>query len=443
MIGNNNQNQFAAIEVIQGNNQYVRENYNREAEGLRQSFPSVEPLPEIPEVEKEQNLLESIRMSNERELEQIIQDMPLPDNSNTNGNGDGTISPGNNGKKKRNVLTQKDLDYIKAIYEIQELTIEQKIQRIQGKMTISRSYCMQLLRKLKSGKSIDKSVVKKGRKLKYHTDIAKDIADKLNQDNQTTDFQLAEHCSQKFNFHCSRSGIQRVRTNKKIMKAAGLLPYTYKVCTRRGRSSNTPANKLLRKKVACDVHCSKERYKMAFIDETHWQIFSRKNYAKSPKGTKALVHQQKTRCNMTGIMAMTRDGPLYTSIIKNTPVTADIFQDYFIHVINMLPPNQRFCFYMDNARIHKKSELRAIVENTGHKIIFGAPYSPEMNPIEMVFSNWKEKVDTAIRNTTPSTTEIERVIQETWDSLEIQTFTNCVAHVYEEVYPKVVNMEDI
>ena len=72
MIGNNNQNQFAAIEVIQGNNQYVRENYNREAEGLRQSFSSVEPLPEIPEVEKEQNLLESIRMSNERELEQII-----------------------------------------------------------------------------------------------------------------------------------------------------------------------------------------------------------------------------------------------------------------------------------------------------------------------------------------------------------------------------------
>ena len=442
MSNNNNQNQFAAIEVISANNQYIRNNYHNEAEAIRRSLPVMEPLPEISDAEKEQNLLASIRMSNEREMEQINQSMPLPDNINTNENANETSSPESNGSKRRKI-TQENRDVIKAIYAVNELTLEQKVANIQNQIDITRPYCMQLLNNLKKGISIDLSVVKKGRKKKYHSGIAKEIANALNEDNQMTDEQLAQHCTETFGFQCSRSSIQKIRNDKEIMNEAGLKPYTIKVCSRRGRDSNSLANKTLRKKVASDVFNSKERYKMVFIDETSWNIFSRHNYAKSPQGSKAIVHRTHMKCNMTAIMAMTRDGPLYTVVIRNKSVDTSTFKDYFLHVLKQLPPNQRFCFYLDNARIHNKQVLHDILKNTGHKIIFGAPYSPEMNPIELIFSIWKDIVEKKIGNDIPTVSGVVDIVENTWDKIEAQTYTNCVAHVYEQVYPKVMAMQDI
>ena len=51
---------------------------------------------------------------------------------------------------------------------------------------------------------------------------------------------------------------------------------------------------------------------------------------------------------------------------------------------------------MDNARIHKQDVIKQLVEPTGNKVIFGAPYSPEMNPIDNIFGIWKRKVDEEI-----------------------------------------------
>lgn len=48
-----------------------------------------------------------------------------------------------------------------------------------------------------------------------------------------------------------------------------------------------------------------------------------------------------------------------------------------------------YSFVMDNASIHKGSELRDLVAERGHRLVFIPPYSPEFNPIEMSFSAFK------------------------------------------------------
>lgn len=46
---------------------------------------------------------------------------------------------------------------------------------------------------------------------------------------------------------------------------------------------------------------------------------------------------------------------------------------------------------LDNARIHQSHSLRQAVEEAGHRLLFLPPYSPDFNPIELVWGwlkNW-------------------------------------------------------
>ena len=47
---------------------------------------------------------------------------------------------------------------------------------------------------------------------------------------------------------------------------------------------------------------------------------------------------------------------------------------------------------MDNTSFHRKKKLFAISEEQGYQIIFFPPYSPELNPIEHLWSNIKRKL---------------------------------------------------
>ena len=47
---------------------------------------------------------------------------------------------------------------------------------------------------------------------------------------------------------------------------------------------------------------------------------------------------------------------------------------------------------MDNARIHHRQTLQEIVEAAGCRIVYLPPYSPDFNPIELVWSWLKDRV---------------------------------------------------
>ena len=44
---------------------------------------------------------------------------------------------------------------------------------------------------------------------------------------------------------------------------------------------------------------------------------------------------------------------------------------------------------MDNLRSHKAEAIRAAIQKIGERVLFLPPYSPDLNPIEQVFSKLK------------------------------------------------------
>ncbi len=45
---------------------------------------------------------------------------------------------------------------------------------------------------------------------------------------------------------------------------------------------------------------------------------------------------------------------------------------------------------MDNAPWHKGAEIKEIIEETGAKLLYLPPYSPDLNPIEHAWANLKQ-----------------------------------------------------
>lgn len=47
---------------------------------------------------------------------------------------------------------------------------------------------------------------------------------------------------------------------------------------------------------------------------------------------------------------------------------------------------------MDNATFHKSEESRKLIEKAGCRILFLPAYSPDLNPIEVFWANFKKMV---------------------------------------------------
>jgi transposase len=54
---------------------------------------------------------------------------------------------------------------------------------------------------------------------------------------------------------------------------------------------------------------------------------------------------------------------------------------------------------MDNVRFHKAPAIITLFKDSVHELVFLLPYSSFLNPIENVFSKWKNYVKLAAANT--------------------------------------------
>ncbi|KII61121.1 hypothetical protein RF11_05841 [Thelohanellus kitauei] len=81
---------------------------------------------------------------------------------------------------------------------------------------------------------------------------------------------------------------------------------------------------------------------------------------------------------------------------------------------------------MDNVRFHYTENVKRFVENRGHSIIYLPPYSPQLNPIKLLFSKWKSlvKSDMTIFDSRDLTHAINQA------SLQITT-DNCLGWIRE------------
>jgi transposase len=80
---------------------------------------------------------------------------------------------------------------------------------------------------------------------------------------------------------------------------------------------------------------------------------------------------------------------------------------------------------LDNAKVHYDEDAIAMIEATGAGVLFLPPYSPELNPIEHIWS----KVKSFIKKTVISTTEeLYQAIEDALETITPDDAKNCFQH---------------
>ena len=90
----------------------------------------------------------------------------------------------------------------------------------------------------------------------------------------------------------------------------------------------------------------------------------------------------------TLIAALGIDGMRCSTVVEGA-VNGDVFEAF---VAQVLVPELRpgDVVVMDNLSSHKRARTREMIESAGAELEFLPPYSPDLNPIEMVFSKIKQ-----------------------------------------------------
>ena len=130
-----------------------------------------------------------------------------------------------------------------------------------------------------------------------------------------------------------------------------------------------------------------------YVDESGLNREYRRLYARAKRGVKVYSQKSGKRVKKVNIVA----GLLYgVSGKKHIAVhsyehstKAAFFEDWFEwQLLAEAPENS--VIILDNASFHRKKILTAIAARYGVIVLFLPPYSPELNPIEHSWANFKE-----------------------------------------------------
>lgn len=117
-------------------------------------------------------------------------------------------------------------------------------------------------------------------------------------------------------------------------------------------------------------------------------------------------------------IAALRYDQIAAPILFDGPMNAATFLQYIEQILapTLEPGDIVIC---DNLSSHKSSEVRDALQKAGADIMYLPPYSPDMNPIEMVFSKIK-----AYLRANPSEC-FEQIVEQLAQSLESFTEVIC------------------
>ena len=128
--------------------------------------------------------------------------------------------------------------------------------------------------------------------------------------------------------------------------------------------------------------------RLVFIDESGAKTNMTRLRGRSPRGRRLHAAAPCGRWESTTMISSVRlDGTTACMTVAGATNT-EIFRAY---VAEILVPTLRVgdIVVMDNLSAHKNAATIALIEGAGAKAVFLPPYSPDLNPIEMMWSKVK------------------------------------------------------
>ena len=161
---------------------------------------------------------------------------------------------------------------------------------------------------------------------------------------------------------------------------------------------------------------------LVFIDETWAKTNMTRPRGRSPKGTRLRAHVPHGHWKTTTFLAALRTTGLTAPVVVDGAINGAIFLAYVQqHLVPTLQPGD--LVVMDNLSAHKVAGVQTAIESAGAKILYLPPYSPDLNPIETVFSKFKWLLRSAA----------ERTVEALWKAcgklVDEFTETECRNHI--------------
>lgn len=113
-----------------------------------------------------------------------------------------------------------------------------------------------------------------------------------------------------------------------------------------------------------------------------------RQYGRCPSGERLQVAIPKNnRKTLTLVAAVTTKG-MRAAEVYDGPMTTEKFYEWVLKRLSrIIKPNS--IVVMDNLSAHKNPKIRKFIESLGAQLWFLPPYSPDLNPIEKLFSKSK------------------------------------------------------
>ena len=128
--------------------------------------------------------------------------------------------------------------------------------------------------------------------------------------------------------------------------------------------------------------------KLVFIDETSTNTQMTRLRGRCKKGARRIDRVPQGHWKTTTFVAGLRNDEIVAPLVLDRPMNGAAFQAWLEQgLAPTLAPGDTVI--MDNLPAHKVAGVRAIIEDAGAKLLYLPPYSPDLNPIEMMFAKLK------------------------------------------------------
>lgn len=145
---------------------------------------------------------------------------------------------------------------------------------------------------------------------------------------------------------------------------------------------------------------------------------------RAPIGERLLAKVPHGHWKTTTLIAALGLAGIRCSTVVDGAVNADVFQAFVEQVlVSQLRPGD--VVIADNLSSHKRARTRQLIEEAGATLLFLPPYSPDLNPIEMIFS----KIKQLLRSLACRTREaLWNAMQTVLDRVSASDAANCFTH---------------
>lgn len=141
--------------------------------------------------------------------------------------------------------------------------------------------------------------------------------------------------------------------------------------------------------------------RLVFIDETSAKTNLIRLWGRSLRGTRLVAKVPHGHWKTTTFVAALRHDGLTAPTVLDGAMDGPLFLAYVEQqLVPTLQPGD--LVVMDNLAAHKVAGVRQAIEKAGARVLYLPPYSPDLNPIELVFAKLKSLLRSAAKRTVES-----------------------------------------